>query len=259
VSVLKLLDGVIYGPISSRRFGPSLGINLMPAGKKACSFDCVYCHFGWTNLHSCEAEAFARFLPTVLQVGTALVDAIEELLEGGSPPNVITFSGNGEPTLHPRFGEIVAAVMLIRDRMIPEAKVQVLSNSTMLDSSDVIESLRRLDRRVMKLDVGAEELFTRVNKPVEGLSLNQIVEGLRTLGDVVIQAAFLSGEGGLDNSTDEAVAAWIERLKRIGPSEVQIYTIDRPPADSLLERVPKQRLEEIAELVRAAGFDANVY
>ena len=255
MGVLKLKNGIIYGPVMSRRFGPSLGINLLPESRKACSFDCVYCHCGWTEYHSSNASKIARFFPSLMEIESAVVDAIE--LERGAELNALTFSGNGEPTLHPRFAEVVDSVLMIRDRALPGVAVQVLSNSTTLYRRRVVEALGRLDRRVMKLDAGTEELFAAINRPAEGVELENIVDGLSKLEDVTIQTAFMAGS--VDNSGDEAVEAWIDKLRRIQPSAVQIYTIDRPPADEDLERVPRQRLESIAEDVRRAGFEAEVF
>lgn len=257
MSVLKLQTGIIYGPVASRRFGPSLGINLLPVTKKACSFNCVYCHYGWTDLYARNAGMFAEYFPSIMEVNAAVADAIDEARESTVRINVITFSGNGEPTLHPRFPEIVDNVLLIRDRMLPGTPVQILSNSATLDRSGITEVLSRLDRRIMKLDVGTEEMFEAVNRPVEGVTLAGVIEGLIQLDDVTIQTAFM--EGGVDNSADEAVEAWIDCLKRIEPCEVQLYTIDRPPADGSLCRVPAERLEAIAGMVRAEGIEVSFF
>ena len=255
MGVLDLKNGIIYGPVMSRRFGPSLGINLLPPSRKFCSFDCVYCHYGWTEYLSTDAGKIARFLPSVMEIESSVVDAIE--LERGAKLNAVTFSGNGEPTLHPRFAEIVDSVLLIRDRLLPGVDVQVLSNSTTLRRKRVVEALGRLDRRVMKLDAGTDELFAAINRPAQGVELDAIVEGLSRLDDVTVQTAFMTGS--IDNTGDEAVAAWIDKLRRIEPSAVQIYTIDRSPADEDLERVSRERLEAIAEDVRRAGFEAAVF
>jgi len=257
VSLLKLQTGIIYGPIASRRFGPSLGINLLPVGKKACSFNCVYCHYGWTELYARNAGMFAEYFASVMEVNAAVADAVDEALEKSVQINVITFSGNGEPTLHPRFPEIVDNVILIRDRMVPGTLVQILSNSATLDCKGVPEALSRLDRRIMKLDAGTEEMFAVVNRPAAGVTLAGVIEGLKRLDDVTIQTAIM--EGGIDNSTDEAVAALIGCLKRIGPREVQLYSIDRPPADGSLRRVSDERLEAIAGMVRAAGIEVYTF
>jgi wyosine [tRNA(Phe)-imidazoG37] synthetase (radical SAM superfamily) len=257
VSVLKLQNGITYGPVASRRFGPSLGINLLPTSKKACSFNCVYCHYGWTDLHAGSPGMFAEFFPSVIEVNAAVADAIEEALENRVKINVITFSGNGEPTLHPRFGEVVGNVLLIRDKMLPGVPVQILSNSTTLSAPGVADALSRLDRRIMKLDAGNEELFTLINRPVKGLTLARVVKSLARLKDVTIQAAFMTG--GIDNSGDAAVEDWIACLRTIAPLEVQIYSIDRPPADASLRRVPPERLAQIAERVREEGIHATFY
>ena len=257
MTTLKLQPGIIYGPVSSRRFGPSLGINLLPPDVKVCSFNCVYCHYGWTFMHTNDTSFIADSFPSIRSVERALEEALGGALGDDEPPAVITFSGNGEPTLHPEFPSVVDVVLAVRDRLAPAVPVQALSNSTTLSRDDVVEALRRLDRRVMKLDAGNEELLAAVNRPLAGIDLGGIVEGLRRLGEVVVQSAFMAGT--VDNSGEAAAGAWLRRLRKISPTEVQIYTMDRPTADSALERIETSRLEEIAALVREAGIPATVF
>lgn len=257
MSTLKLQEGIIYGPIDSRRFGPSLGLNLLPTDGKVCSFNCIYCHYGWTFLKVDSAEFISDSFPSVDEVGEALRKALEKTIEDNSPLNVITFSGNGEPTLHPDFPMVVDRVLHIRDELTPNTPVQALSNFTTFKRPEVVEALRRLDRRIMKLDAGTEDLFSKINRPAPGITLAALTDALRKLGEVFIQSAFMAGR--VDNSTDEAVQAWLERLQTIKPLGVQIYTLDRSPADSALERVAETRLEEIATLVRGMGLEANIF
>lgn len=257
MSVLSLQNTIIYGPIASRRFGPSLGINLLPAEMKVCSFNCVYCHYGWTFLQTDEADFISDSFPSPSEVARSLERALEQIAAAGAKLNVITFSGNGEPTLHPRFPAVVDAVLSVRDRLTPDLPVQILCNSANLKKSEVIGALKKLDRRIMKLDAGSQDLLDRINKPVGNLSLKEIVEALKALGEICIQSAFMSGS--VDNSTDVAVRDWLEVLMGIKPSEVQIYTLDRPAADSALRQVDRDRLLEIAGMVRAQGINAAVF
>jgi wyosine [tRNA(Phe)-imidazoG37] synthetase (radical SAM superfamily) len=255
--VLPLQQGIIYGPISSRRFGMSLGINLLPTDMKVCSFNCIYCHYGWTFLQTEDAAFISDSFPTKKQVEKELEEALRNAANEGRPPDVITFSGNGEPTLHPEFSEIVDSVMSVRDRLEPSVPVQILCNSTFFSRKATVEGLRKLDRKVMKLDAGNQDLIEKINRPMSGFGLKTVAESMKLLGDIHIQSAFMTGR--IDNSGDDAVADWLNILEKIKPLQVQIYTLDRPPADSALERVAKPRLEDIASRVRAAGLAVTVF
>jgi len=253
MTLLSLVDGIVYGPVSSRRFGRSLGLNLMPPDRKVCPLNCLYCHFGWTTDHVADASELAAALPTPSQVAGAL----DRALERAGSLDAITFSGNGEPTLHPDFPEIVNSVRDVRDRRAPTVPVQILSNSATLQRPEVLDALRSLDRRVMKLDAGTQETFGRINRPLPGSTLRTIVEGLRSLGGVTIQTALMTG--GADNCRRSEVTAWLEQLKLINPIQVQLYTLDRPTADSGLVGVARERMHQIAEAVAAAWFDVRVF
>jgi wyosine [tRNA(Phe)-imidazoG37] synthetase (radical SAM superfamily) len=255
--VPTLQQGIIYGPVSSRRFGMSMGINLLPTDMKVCSFNCIYCHYGWTFLQTEDAVFISDSFPTQKQIEKAVEAALKNARDTGRPSDVITFSGNGEPTLHPEFSTIVDSVKNVRDKLAPKVPVQILCNSTFRARQATAEGLRKLDRRVMKLDAGNQDLFEKINRPMSGLSLKDVVESLKLLGDIYIQSAFMTGR--IDNSGDKAVADWLSILDEIKPLQVQIYTLDRPPADSTLERVPKPRLDEIASRVRAAGLSVTVF
>lgn len=238
---LELKKGIIYGPIKSRRLGPSLGINLLPPTYKLCSFNCLYCHYGWTKKHTTDASSCKDDLPSVDQVGEALYNWLERNPEH---INYITFSGNGEPCLHPEFDKMVEMVLHIRDKLAPQAKVAILSNSTCLNSDRVQAGLKRLDIRILKLDCGTENVFQRLNRPSPGVRFEEVVENLKELDDVILQSVFV--EGTIDNTTDEEVERWMEKINHIKPREVQIYSIDRPSADEGLALVSKNKLKTIA-------------
>jgi wyosine [tRNA(Phe)-imidazoG37] synthetase (radical SAM superfamily) len=180
-------------------------------------------------------------LPSVEQVGEELYDWLKRV-----PQHIdyITFSGNGEPSLHPEFDKMVEMVLQIRDKLAPQAKVAILSNSTCLNSDRVWAGLKRLDIRIMKLDCGTENVFQRLNRPSPGVRFKEVVENLKELGDVILQSVFV--EGTIDNTTDEEVERWMEKINHIKPREVQIYSIDRPSADEGLALVPKDKLRGLA-------------
>jgi len=241
MQVLTLQKGIIYGPVKSRRLGPSLGINLMPTDKKFCSYDCIYCHYGFTDIHTLDLRNESGNLPAPVEVEKAL----EDYLKKDKSINYITFSGNGEPTLHPQFSEMVDVVKKVRDRYVPSVKVAILSNSTTVEHPEMRKALGKLDVRIMKLDCGTEKTWRLMNHPYKSLSCEKMVEGLKELKDIIIQAIFLKGR--VDNSADEEVNEWISKLKQIKPKEVQIYTCDRPVADKGIEKVPKEVMQKIAE------------
>jgi wyosine [tRNA(Phe)-imidazoG37] synthetase (radical SAM superfamily) len=251
--LLALKKDIIYGPVNSRRLGRSLGLNILPGNKKACPFDCVYCQYGWTEHHTTRIEGSLR-LPSVEEVKKALETALIDLKE---PPAFITFSGNGEPTLHPDFDAVVKGVISVRDRLAPVAQTAILSNSALVWEKSIQESLGRLDVRIMKLDCGSPLFFERYNQPCAGVDLDRITQGLEELENVTIQALFTSGESG--NLETQNIQEWIERLKRIRPRAVQLYTLDRDYPDQTLKHATKEELSQVREKVKKAGIPAEVY
>jgi len=238
--LLSLHRGIIYGPVNSRRLGRSLGINLMPGDYKLCSFNCVYCHYGWTKKHTLDFAESLQDLPTVAEVAHAVEGAAASPL----PFEYFTFSGNGEPTLHPHFPQLVDEVVRIRDRYRPAAKIALLSNSTGLLHEEVRACVSKIDLPVFKLDVGTEELFRAINRPAEGVKLAKIVDRLAALGDICIQSVLV--EGAPSNVGDEELDAYFRHVRRIRPREVHIYSIDRPVPETEIALVSPERLEEIA-------------
>lgn len=249
-----LFDSIVYGPIRSRRLGVSLGVNLMPTTAKLCTFDCVYCECGWNQpiLHPT--------LPTRDEVREALRT---QLSAHQSQLDVITFSGNGEPTLHPDFLGIIEDTCALRDEYCPKAKVSVLSNSTQLGRKDVVEALRLCDNRILKLDSAIDTTMRLVDKPVNAqLTVGQVVEWLKVFdGDFTLQTCFLRGvyEGQvIDNTTDEELKAWYDIVDTLRPKQVMIYVIDRETPLKTLEKIPANKMEEIAAPLRKKGIDIVV-
>jgi wyosine [tRNA(Phe)-imidazoG37] synthetase (radical SAM superfamily) len=251
--LLELKKEIIYGPVNSRRLGRSLGINILAGGKKVCTFNCVYCQYGWTKIHTIKPGQSLIF-PSAEEVKKALEEALRKM---ASPPAYITFSGNGEPTLHPDFAQIVEEVTAVRDRTAPEAKTAILSNSSLVAEKNIREALSRLDTRIMKLDCGSEEVFKRYNKPCRGVGLEAIIEGLSRLNDVTIQTLVASGQEG--NFELQNISSCVERLMKIRPSSVQLYTLDRGyPADDL-KPATKEELDRIKSEAEKAGISIGVF
>jgi wyosine [tRNA(Phe)-imidazoG37] synthetase (radical SAM superfamily) len=255
--ILELKKGLTYGPVRSRRLGASLGINLFPGEVKRCPFDCVYCQYGWTKETAVRLSPKAMALPTPAEVERAVVRALEGL---PAPPVYLTFSGNGEPTLHPDFPEMVERVNAVRARSLAGLRTAVLSNSARVMDPDIRGALARLDVRIMKLDCGTESVFRRYNRPARGIALEAVSEGLRILAEsapVTIQSLIAAGAAG---NLDEAEAtAWIERLVAIGPLAVQLYTLARGCPSSDLVPAPEAALRRLAESARAKGIPATVF
>ena len=249
-----LFDSIVYGPIRSRRLGVSLGMNLMPTTAKLCTFDCVYCECGWNQPVSHPV------LPTREQVREALRAKLSVL---ESPLDVITFSGNGEPTLHPEFSGIIQDTCALRDQYRPQAKISVLSNSTQLGRPDVVEALRMCDNRILKLDSAIDATMRLIDKSVNpNLTVEQIAEWLSLFdGDFTLQTCFLRGEYMgqiIDNTTSEERNAWYAMVDRLHPKQVMIYVIDRATPLQTLSKVPKAEMEAIAAPLRAKGIDVIV-
>jgi len=238
--VLPLQSGIVYGQVNSRRLGRSLGINLSPTREKLCSLDCAYCHYGRTKIHTAKTGLYRDLFPAT----KAVAAAVRHALSRGTGPAFVTFSGNGEPGLHPDFPEIVSNVKAIVRGLAPKTKLAILSNSVTATNPGVYAALRALDVRIMKLDAGNPRVFARINRPGRGSDFERIVAGLAALEDVTIQTLFAAGK--YENSAKADVADWIACLAEIKPVAVQIYTCDRPPADSELEKVPRERLTDIA-------------
>jgi wyosine [tRNA(Phe)-imidazoG37] synthetase (radical SAM superfamily) len=254
--LLSLKNGITYGPVNSRRLGASLGLNPWPGSVKVCTFNCVYCQYGWTRVRR-AGDAGAPAAPNIQAVAAALEAALAAL---PSPPAFITFSGNGEPTLHPGFAELVGVVRAIRDRRAPGARTAVLSNSSRVTDPGILAALAGLDARIMKLDCGTEKVFRRFNGPQAGTTLEEITAGLAGLAEsapVTIQSLFCGGKGG--NRSSGEVEAWVARLERIRPDFVQVYSLDRDTPARDLRKLEREELEAIAAAARSAGVRAETF
>ena len=254
----SIFHSIVFGPVKSRRLGVSLGINLLPSDGKICSFNCIYCECGLNQ----ERKTKTSF-PEFEEVKEALLIKLTQMKSAGECLDVITFAGNGEPTLYPRFAEVIDAVIELRDRLFPAAKISVLSNATMLHKQDVVNALLKVDNNIQKLDGINDETVHLLNAPNNpDFSLRKVVEQLKAFnGKVIVQTIFLEGElnGRFFSNSDEIqVNAWLQLVKEISPRQVMIYTIDRPVPTLGLKKVSLQRLREIGEKVKAAGFDVSI-
>lgn len=247
----------IFGPVRSRRLGISLGINLMPADGKLCTFDCIYCECG---LNAERRPTLPR--PTRDEVRQRLEETLIRMRDEQMPPDVLTFAGNGEPTLHHDFAEIIDDTIALRDKYFPKAQVSVLSNATMCHSSKVREALKRIDNNIQKLDTIAPEYIARVDRPVGKYNVSEVIENLKAFdGKLIIQTMFMGGEydgASVDNTSDAYIIPWLETVRKIAPSKVMIYTIDRETPVAGLAKATPERLDAIAEMVRQAGFECSV-
>jgi len=254
MKTLKLQKGIIYGPINSRRLGSSLGINLSPIAYKLCSFNCIYCQYGKTKVHTIDVIRNLSDLPTKQQVKNAL----EDWVKMGEKVDYITFSGNGEPTLHPEFDKIVDDVIKLRDSYLPQAKVAILSNSSNVSSPEVKKALKKLDLPIMKLDCGTKDMFQKISCPAKGIEYEKIVDDLKELKNIVIQSVFIGGE--VTNTKPDEVEEWIERIRYILPKKIQIYSLDRPFNEKSISKVDRYVLSKIAELAsELSGIEVEVY
>lgn len=250
-----LFHSTVFGPIHSRRLGVSLGINLMPDDGKVCSFDCLYCEAGFNS----QGKGTSG-LPTRAEVKADLEAKLLAMKENGEKPDVITFSGNGEPTLHPEFSGVIDDTIELRDRLCPEAKVSVLTNSTRIFNPEVAEALKKVDNNILKLDAAVEQTMRLIDRPAsKDFTVDRVVEGLKQFsGTGVIQTMILRGEHDgipVDNTTDREIEALIDAYKSIGPKEVMLYSLDRSTPEERLVKVERPELEAIANRIREAGIN----
>ncbi len=253
-----LFDKIIFGPVKSRRLGLSLGINLLPTDSKLCNFNCIYCECGWTGIKNSSGKAFH----SRSDVKKNLEEKLIELKSQNIFPDAITFAGNGEPTMHPQFSEIIEDTIELKNKIFPATKIAVLTNATMLNRKQVADALKKVDLRILKLDAGIEELFQQINQPHSRITLSWIVDHLQYFnGDLIVQSMFLKGTINgisIDNTTDENVNAWLELLKKINPKQVMLYSINRATAGKGLESISHEKLKEIEMKVMELGINTMV-
>ena len=243
----------IFGPIHSRRLGISLGINLMPADGKLCSFDCIYCECGFNADHR---PTLPR--PTRDEVAAKLEQTLQRMTAEGQLPDVLTFAGNGEPTCHPHFAEIIGDTIRLRNQYCPQAKVCVLSNSTMIHRQSVHDALMLVDDNILKLDTVNPQYINKVDRPNGHYDVQTIIDRMKAFnGHIIIQTMFMRGQyqgESVDNTGEEYVDPWLDVVKQINPQQVMVYTIDRETPAHGLEKASREQLDAIRDRVIAAGI-----
>lgn len=246
----------IFGPVKSRRLGISLGINLLPEDGKVCTFDCLYCECGFNATNKARKP-----LPTREEVATALEAQLLKMQDEGIAPDVLTFAGNGEPTVHPQFAGVIDDTLRLRDKYFPNAKVSVLTNATLITRPAVFEALKRVDNNILKLDTVNEDYIRFVDRPNMAYKLADVIEKLKEFGhNAIIQTMFMKGmvDGrSVDNTGDEYVLPWLATVKAIAPRQVMIYTIDRDTPQQGLEKATREELDRIVALIKTEGIEAT--
>ncbi len=253
-----LFDQIIFGPVNSRRLGVSLGVNLLPTTSKFCNFNCIYCECGWTPGKGQMKSDFH----SVEDVIKRLEIFIKDYRADNKIIDTITFAGNGEPTLHPKFEEMIDRTILLRDLYYPKAAISVLSNATMLQSEKVVRALKKVNNKILKLDSAVEETALQMNQPLGKYSISKIEEQLGQFNhQFILQTMFLKGDYNqkpIDNTTDQEVDAYLELLDRIRPEKVMIYTIARDTPAESLEKISTKKMNEIADRIRALSIEVEV-
>lgn len=254
-----LFNDIIFGPVNSRRLGVSLGINLLPVSGKLCNYNCIYCECGLTH----DISKISSKIPSREKIKRALEFSFINMKQKGEKPDSITFAGNGEPTLHPEFAEIIDDVINFRNMFLPDTKISVLTNATTAANPLIFSALMKADSNIMKLDAGTEEMYQKINRCRTGIKLSDIVENLlRFNGNLIVQTLFIKGDFKgqyIDNTTLSEINPWLGYLQKITPKSVMIYPIARATPLKGLEKVKFDELKKIADKVKAIGLKAEVY
>lgn len=246
-------DEIVFGPIFSRRLGSSLGVNLLPSKGKLCNFDCVYCECGWNK----DGIAERRF-PLLEDVEAALEEKMARAAAEGTPVDSITFSGNGEPTMHPDFPKIIDVTLRCRDRYFPNAKVSVLSNATLIGRDAVAQALMKVDNPILKIDASSDELIGMINKPVGTYRLEDTVQAMMKFnGNFVLQTMFLKSPD-FDTASPEALARWMDIVRKVRPKEIMVYTIDRETPDKSLQKYTVDEMTGFVRPLIEEGFKIQI-
>lgn len=254
-----MYTSTIFGPIHSRRLGSSLGVNLMPADGKICSFDCLYCEAGFNAQGPGKAG-----IPAREQVCLLLEDKLRQMKQNGEPLDNITFSGNGEPTLHPDFEGVVDDVLRLRDKYFPDVSISVLCNSTRLSSEAVCRALAKVDNNILKLDSTNPRTVRLLDRPADpAFDIAGVIERIGSFGrNCIVQTMLTRGSHNgepVDNTTDAEIEGLIEAYKKIRPRSIMLYTVDRPTPELSLVRVPADEMKARAEQIeRLTGIPVQV-
>ncbi|MCK5777085.1 MAG: radical SAM protein [Bacteroidales bacterium] len=253
-----LFNEIIFGPVSSRRLGVSLGVNLLPTDYKFCTFNCVYCECGWTL----KADKKIK-LPSKENVKTELEKVLKDYSKKGKEINSITFAGNGEPTIHPEFDVIIDDTIELRNKWMPQANISVLSNASQLNKPNITKALKKIDKNILKLDAGTEKTYQLINKAQKHIKFDKIVDYLKNFkGNLIIQTLFIKGEfegKKFDNTSDKEITAWLALIEQIQPETVMLYPIARDTPTDNLTVINQETLNKIAGKVQSLGIATEVY
>ncbi|GAF02812.1 radical SAM protein [Saccharicrinis fermentans] len=254
-----LFDKIIFGPVQSRRLGVSLGVNLLPVNKKICTFNCIYCECGFNGDNNTSTSTR---MPSRMEVRVELETVLKQMQAENNAPNVITFAGNGEPTVHKDFEHIIDDTIALRNTYFPDAKIAVLSNATRIQKDSVFKALLKVDDNILKLDSGLETTIQLLDQPNPDFSLKKLTEGLMAFkGQAIIQTMFVRGvyQGKkIDNTIDADIKSWLELIQKVSPKSVMIYTIERDTAANGLVKVPLDELKNIAQQTEDLGISTQV-
>jgi wyosine [tRNA(Phe)-imidazoG37] synthetase (radical SAM superfamily) len=253
-----LFDKIVFGPVRSRRLGISLGINLLPLDSKLCNFNCIYCECGWTPGRTGNNHVFHRRE----LVSKELEKMLEDISNNNEDLDVITYAGNGEPTMHPDFEGIIDDTIRIRDKYFPRVRIAVLSNATLIHKESVYRALNRIEDNILKLDSAIPETIKILNNPKGKFDIDSFIKNLSNFAGMVnIQTMFVRGSykgQQIDNTTDVELAALIKALHQIKPRQLMIYSIARDtPAPDLI-KVSKCELEKIGQIFEKEGFKVHI-
>lgn len=219
----------VYGPVPSRRYGLSLGVDLIPP--KVCSYDCVYCQVGRTTEHTTERRCF--YPPA-----TVLAD-VERALADGPQPDVITLAGSGDPSLYTPLGELIAEL-----KRLSPAPVVLLTNGGLLWREDVLADALRADVLAPNLDAGDARTFARINRPHPEITFERMTAGLRRAiaehaGQVRVEVMLVPG----GNDSPQAVADIGRVLRGSTPTSIDLNTPVRPVPGGRVQACPREGLE----------------
>ncbi len=253
-----LFDKIIFGPVKSRRLGISLGINLLPIDSKLCNFNCIYCECGWTPG---KKELKSDWHPRKI-VKQKLDEVLSEMKTENKALDVITYAGNGEPTMHPEFAEIIEDTIVLRDKYFPDARIAVLSNATQIHKPKIVDALKKVEDNILKLDSAFPETVKLLNNPQGYYRIENVVENMKSFkGKFIMQTMFVKGEyegKTVDNTTDEEFNAWLELVKETNPQMIMIYTIARDTPSPDLIKVSYEELEQISNKLENEGFKVQI-
>lgn len=253
-----LFNEIIFGPVHSRRLGKSLGINLLPINKKICNFNCIYCECGLTP----DTDDYRSGLPSPEEIEKKLIEKLNFLKDNNQKIDTITYAGNGEPTLHPDFPEIIERSVEIRNTCYPNARIAVLSNGSLVHNEKIFQALKKADQNILKLDSLFIDTVLSLNCPKGKYDLKKIIRRYKEFGkSVIIQTLFIKGMYNnkiIDNTTDKEVNAWLKVIKDIDPEMVMVYTIERDTPNSDLEKIDHMKLREIANKVEKLGIKTQI-